>query len=101
MVFEFLLDGETDVRTGVVKYEGPKPLGDFNGDGVVNGDDLNGPSGWQERFGNDLFGSDFVVWQRNTTSGGSIAAVPEPATASLLLLVASLWGCGRRGSTKS
>jgi hypothetical protein len=44
-------------------YGGP---GDFDSNGVVNGQDLtHGTLGWNVRFGNDLDGRDFLVWQRN------------------------------------
>jgi hypothetical protein len=62
--------------------------GDFNGDGVVNLADLDDPTlGWKARFGADLDGSDFLQWQRNfngVAATGSVAPVPEPATAGLL-----------------
>jgi hypothetical protein len=65
-------------------------LGDFTGDGVVNGADL---AAWQAAFGltngadadgdSDSDGADFLIWQRaaGTSPGGSLAgaaAVPEP-----------------------
>lgn len=44
-------------------YGGP---GDFDGNGVVNGEDLTHATlGFYARFGDDLDGSDFLVWQRN------------------------------------
>lgn len=76
---------------------------DFNGDGFVNGDDL---AIWRAGFGSatqttnangdadgngTVDGADFLVWQRNAThvSIDPSAAVPEPATCTLLLLAAA------------
>jgi hypothetical protein len=81
------------------------PPGDFNGDKVVDGDDLNV---WQTSFGtggadaNDdgiTDGADFLIWQRNLGLGvpnlsGALSAVPEPsAMASLLVGSSLLFGC--------
>jgi len=58
----------------------PQP-GDFNGDGHVSGADLTDPaSGFKARFGVDLGGSDFLMWQRNLSASSTAAAlaVPEP-----------------------
>jgi hypothetical protein len=39
---------------------------DFNGDGVVNGNDLtDAADGWEARFGDDLNGNDFLGWQQD------------------------------------
>ncbi len=71
---------------------GLPPLpGDFNGDGVVDAGDLTDPlQGWITRFGTDLGGGDFLVWQRNigsiSLSATSAITIPEPAT---VLLIAS------------
>jgi uncharacterized protein YjbI with pentapeptide repeats len=68
-------------------------LGDFNGDSVVNADDL---ASWKNGFGTsgnatltqgdadgdqDIDGADFLAWQRRVSSASSVstnAAVPEP-----------------------
>jgi hypothetical protein len=42
--------------------------GGFNNDGLVDAEDLGGLYGWQERYGNDLSGQDFLTWQRNYTA---------------------------------
>jgi hypothetical protein len=70
--------------------------GDFNGDSIVDADDL---AQWQGDFGvnglsdadndSDSDGADFLAWQRQLGSAEVVAAVesvPEPAT---LLLLAS------------
>lgn len=62
--------------------------GDFNGDGEVDGDDL---AQWEDHYGVNLDGSDFLAWQKDRTNPGTItsseaSAVPEP-TAGILLLV--------------
>lgn len=70
---------------------------DFNNDGKVNGADL---AAWKLAFGqgaeadanNDLKtdGADFLIWQRQFGSGvpttAAAAAIPEPASAALLML---------------
>lgn len=44
--------------------------GDFDLNGAVNGDDLTDATlGFNVRFGDDLDGSDFLVWQRNFGNG--------------------------------
>jgi hypothetical protein len=70
--------------------------GDFDLDGDVDGNDLNGaPLGWKARFGTDLEGEDFLVWQRNlgTTGFGAATIVPEP-TAAALAMFATFAGYG-------
>ena len=74
---------------------GPIP-GDFDGDGDVDADDL---TQWEGDFGingdsdadgdGDSDGGDFLAWQRNYDSPATevlAAAVPEPASAVLLIL---------------
>lgn len=64
--------------------------GDFDLDGDVDGDDLNAsPLGWKARFGTDLEGEDFLVWQRNlgAPSEHMASTVPEP-TAAILAIAA-------------
>jgi hypothetical protein len=78
--------------------------GDYNDDGMVDGADL---TVWEGDFGatgagqaadgdedNDVDGADFLMWQQNVGASGTlaaVAAVPEPAAASLgLIVVASV-----------
>jgi hypothetical protein len=81
--------------------------GDFDGDGVVDGDDL---VQWQGDFGvngdsdadgdGDSDGADFLVWQRNRIPASPAASanttVPEPR-AALLALAATILGWRVRG----
>jgi len=81
----------------------PDVPGDFNGDGTVDGDDLTDPiTGWRARFGVDLDGNDFLVWQRNlgaraagTTVAVDALAVPE-ANAAMLCLASFMAMLSRR-----
>lgn len=54
---------------------GPIP-GDFNGDGGVDGADLQE---WKDGFGEEYDGNDFLAWQRNYGTGVPVTAVPEPS----------------------
>jgi len=81
-------DDFTIQRSGV-----PALLGDFDGDGKVDSNDLTDPvDGWEARFGVDLDGINFLDWQREFGTGvsqlSSTQAVPEPS--SLLLSLAAL-----------
>ena len=86
----------------------PDIPGDFNRDGRVDGVDLTGPDGWQERFGDDLDGQDFLQWQRNLgythwqASSAYSAAVPEPGSAMLLASLVALVPLAprRRGASR-
>jgi hypothetical protein len=75
----------------------PDIPGDFNRDGRVDVADLTGDAGWQERFGENLHGADFLAWQRNLgyvnwpTAIGASYATPEPGT-SVLLCIAGMLG---------
>lgn len=84
----------TAINRPTLTFDYSKPVavaGDFNGDGMVDGNDLTDPAlGWNARYGTDLDGSDFLVWQRNYGTGvllASATAVPEPS--ALILLVAT------------
>ena len=78
--------------------------GDFNSDGVVDGDDL---AQWAEDFGvnhmsdadgdADSDGTDFLVWQRNLGLGvGTASAVPEPAVTGWSILIVAVVFARRR-----
>ncbi|MEM8944154.1 MAG: glycoside hydrolase family 44 protein [Planctomycetota bacterium] len=59
--------------------------GDFDGNGIVNGDDLDD---WQLDFGDGLDGSDFLEWQRQLTLSSLEAAsvIPEPNCLAALVV---------------
>lgn len=65
---------------------------DFDLDGDVDSDDLTDPTrGWKARYGAELDGADFLVWQRQFGCGveatsSSTRVVPEPV-AELLLCI--------------
>ena len=73
--------------------------GDFNRNGVVNDEDL---AMWQKAFGDngDFGGAGFFDWQRGFGNVGTSAAatnIPEPGSATLLLVAAAeALCCGRR-----
>lgn len=75
----------------------PGAEGDFNGDGFVDGYDLDA---WGTAFGEDgLDGNDFLAWQRNVVPAApaAAAAVPEPlALASGLVGAVLLLGSTRK-----
>jgi len=61
--------------------------GDFDGNGLVNSADLTHPTlGWKQRYGTDLDGDDFLVWQRGLNVP-VVTAVPEPATLAAIPFV--------------
>lgn len=112
--FQFILSGEQTARTGAVVYgaiTAPSIPGDFNGDTVVNSADL---TKWKGDFGVNANsdangdgksdGADFLVWQRNFGMGAATvaaAAVPEPATAMLLMGGCGLAAVGMRRSRQA
>lgn len=69
----------------------PGAEGDFNGDGFVDGYDLDA---WGTAFGEEgLGGNDFLAWQRNVNVAeppAATAAVPEPLTLSSGLIAGAL-----------
>jgi hypothetical protein len=95
LTFQFVLQGETVMRTGVVVYEaiGGALAGDYDGNGVVNAADYvmwrNNPGA----FGGTPGG--YNTWRANfgaTSGSGSgsalgTQAVPEPASLVLLVTV--------------
>ena len=80
----------------------PGAEGDFNGDGFVDGYDLDA---WRTGFGEGaLSGNDFLAWQRNAAAAPSTttAAVPEPLTLSSGLVAAVLlFGATRKRRTSA
>jgi hypothetical protein len=89
---------------------------DFNGDGIVNGDDLHE---WRQGFGaiiqpsnstgdadsdGDVDGRDLLAWQRARNAGGAGASasvkVPEPGTWALAVLSSSLLCRRQRAACK-
>jgi probable HAF family extracellular repeat protein len=87
----------------------PSSSADFNGDGDVDGEDLDA---WSGGFGlaggaaredgdadgdKDVDGADFLVWQRQVSGATAIhATVPEPAAGVLALLGSTVAGLGSR-----
>lgn len=67
--------------------------GDFDGDGFVDGDDLQL---WKNGYGAGMTGNDFLAWQRNFTGAGAAAAVPEPSAAVSILTLSLALGVARR-----
>jgi hypothetical protein len=64
---------------------------DFSGDGFVDAADL---AIWQQGYGTNFDGADFLAWQRNyRPSSGSVsalrAAVPEPSAIILALMLSA------------
>jgi len=110
--FFFAFDAGGDANF-LAEYDVSDLPGDFDGNGVVNDDDLNK---WETDFGvgpasdadgdGDSDGADFLVWQRNydgtTSLLQGIAAVPEPGTLCLLgLSVVLAMGNRHRSLLKS
>jgi hypothetical protein len=112
--FEFTADSGLDyfadptVGCAVCGIALAQPLyGDYNEDGTVDTHDY---AAWRSKYGTSDFatdvnrdniidGADYVIWRKNSVANGngSMAAVPEPATAmaALLILLASM-RCTRR-----
>lgn len=67
----------------------PGAEGDFNGDGFVDGYDVDA---WRTGFGEGtLSGADFLAWQRNISPPpAAAAAIPEPLTLSSSLIAGAL-----------
>jgi hypothetical protein len=78
----------------------PPATGDFNGDGVVDAQDLNA---WNASFAaGNADGANFLAWQRNAAGASApsqAATVPEPATLATALIAAmAMIGAPRRRS---
>ena len=79
-------DGALDeVRIATISLVSPGILGDFNGDGNVDGADF---LVWQQGFGSEFDATDLGNWEANFGAGAALAAaaVPEPTSALLMLL---------------
>lgn len=78
----------------------PAQPGDFNGDGAVDWADLNDAAqGWKARFGSDLDGGDFLIWQRNFSppvANRSVQPAPEPSSSRIASALAGLAFAWRR-----
>lgn len=120
LVFEFLLDGNSEPNTGVVVYESGTACiaGDFNCGGAVENADLTlllnnwakavppVPAGWigsPQPTGPAIDNDELTALLNNwgqTAGGGSVAvagqAVPEPATLGLLVLASYILAASRR-----
>jgi hypothetical protein len=101
--FSFSLAGGTHVIEGSVRYSSESLLGDYNGNGVVDAADY---TVWRDTLGqtgtglaadgngnNQIDAGDYTVWQTHFGQSAGIgssanvkAAVPEPATAVMLLI---------------
>jgi hypothetical protein len=89
-------DNGTAINRPTLTFDYSKPVavpGDFDGDGDVDGNDLTDPAvGWNARYGTDLDGADFLVWQQNYGTGVALigaTAVPEPTALALVLVLSS------------
>lgn len=77
--------------------------GDFNGDQVVNGADIEQ---WEQAYASgagadadvdgDSDGTDYLVWQRNLGLAGTTAANTVPEPGAVVLAVAAMAGCALR-----
>jgi hypothetical protein len=100
LTFEFLLEGNSQPNTGLVLYQAPPGVGgvtgDFNNNGVVDAADFvlwrnGGPLANDPTEG--VQPEDYNVWRANfgrtagSGAGLAAAAVPEPATWTLVVAV--------------
>lgn len=93
--------------TGIsLAYTAGELLGDFDFNGVVNGDDL---AVWNHNYGTNSFagdanrdgivdGSDMLIWQQTlgrVISQQVLASVPEPGSCLLAMTALAMLGCRR------
>ena len=93
---QFTWDTSQLYVTGMLTLTGPPPEADFNHNGVVDAADyvvwrkIGGPQSdyelWREQFG-----ITYSIGTGSSFGPTSSAAVPEPATAVLLLLMTAGW----------
>jgi parallel beta-helix repeat protein len=91
-------DGAVDIGAFEVAAAFPIP-GDFNGNGAVNGDDLDV---WRAAFGETAAadanddgasdGADYLIWQRAMGASSGIRPLPEPSGATIALALAAAIG---------
>lgn len=110
LVFQFALEGEDFLRTGKVVYGSQVSAvglaGDYNNDGVVDSADYTvwRDAGPDDVLDNDVTSgtvglSDYYVWASNygATAASSATAVPEPASAVLVIGLMMIPAIRRRG----
>lgn len=101
---DFTTSGGKFVSSALIVTTDPSTIGDFNGDGSVDGLDLaiwTAASGIDARGDadqdGDSDGADYLVWQRNFSQapplGTGGTAVPEPTSAALFVLALVAQNC--------
>ncbi|MCA9236811.1 MAG: beta-lactamase family protein [Planctomycetales bacterium] len=98
----YMLGGATVNYSGIEQTDAQEQLygfpGDFDGNGVVNGDDLtDAVLGWNTRFGADLDGGSFLDWQRNLGNGSPIVETRKLGAAETVIEPAELEQHGSEG----
>jgi len=111
VVFEYIVDGAIEASLGVVAYEAPPTVtADFDGSGVVDGNDFtilqrnwNMPGGHTEGDANNdgvVDSLDLDAWESqfglSASSQSAATAVPEPTTWALALVAMSAVAATRR-----
>jgi hypothetical protein len=78
----------SELHVDNVELASASVAGDFDGNGLANAVDLTHPTlGWKQRYGTDLDGDDFLVWQRGLNVP-VVTAIPEPTTLAAMSVVA-------------
>jgi hypothetical protein len=102
LALRFILSGASTSRLGDVSYRTISLLGDFNGDGRVDAADY---VVWRDGLGAKYTLTDYDLWKANfgkvigaaSGSASGSPAVPEPATASFLVVSILILNVSRRG----